>query len=243
MFSVAPNLLEDMKRHAMEQFPEESCGVLTEDAYIPIPNVAEQPHVDFLMAAAPWHELYLSGVVRAVVHSHSSGTAHPSKSDMISQRDVALPFGIVVMNNKTSVREVFWFGDQARDMTRPYEGRVFRHGVDDCYELAREWYKRERNVSLPYFPRNANWWNTGDEVLRDNFADMGFKEIDFRQLKPGDALLMHIMSQKINHCGVYSGNDILLHHLWGSENRVRYSRRDNIHAWRSSISKCLRYAP
>lgn len=234
-------ILDAAIAHAISEFPKESCGIVVWDEYVPMENVAPDPHDTFAMNPVEYAKYAMQGGIRATIHSHPKGEAYPSKLDMESQEQCGIPSGIIVMGNSQYVKEIFFFGDQVPELV-PYEKRAFRHGVHDCYSLFRDYYRREFGVVLPFFPRNPNWWHTDEDVLDRNYASMGFVEIPLNNLKRGDGVLFKILtSKKINHCGVYIGNGEVLHHLYGTDNRIRYSRTDNLYAWRDSIAKCVRY--
>jgi cell wall-associated NlpC family hydrolase len=100
--------------------------------------------------------------------------------------------------------------------TAPLLGRMWCHGVLDCYSLIRDWYRLERGIVLPDFTRSDEWWLKNQNLYVDNFRAAGFTRIvDEDALQPGDVLLMQIMAPVPNHGAVYLGDGIILHHLHG----------------------------
>ncbi|OMY43825.1 hydrolase Nlp/P60, partial [Burkholderia pseudomallei] len=99
----------------------------------------------------------------------------------------------------------------------PLIGREFVHGVLDCYSIVRDWYKVERGVTLPDFPRTDGWWNDGKSSLYlDNYRAAGFANVGKdATLIPGDVILMTVLSQnnEPNHAGVYVGDGKMIHHM------------------------------
>lgn len=105
----------------------------------------------------------------------------------------------------------------------PLVGRMFHHGVLDCYTLVRDWYKRELAVELPDFDRSDEWWNDGTSSLYlDNFEKAGCVRTDGSELQRGDILLIQIRSKNNtpNHAAVYIGDGKILHHPYGRLSRI-----------------------
>ena len=81
----------------------------------------------------------------------------------------------------------------------PLLGRQFFHGVLDCYTLVRDWYSREAGIELPDFERADDWWNQGQDLYMEQFAQAGFSRIpDAAQILPGDVILMAVRSPVAN---------------------------------------------
>ncbi|WP_196244185.1 NlpC/P60 family protein, partial [Xenorhabdus bovienii] len=56
-----------------------------------------------------------------------------------------------------------------------------------------------------------------------NYADAGFTECR-GELQVGDVIIMQIQSSEPNHAGVYIGDGLMLHHMYGQlSHRVPYS--------------------
>ena len=74
-------------------------------------------------------------------------------------------------------------------------------------------------------------------MFDDCWEEIGFKEVKVEEMQKGDALLMAIDSNKLNHVGVYIGDQMVLHHLRG-----RLSSRDLLGEWLLKCTgKVLRY--
>jgi cell wall-associated NlpC family hydrolase len=157
---------------------------------------------------------------------------------MLGQQRMVLPWGVVICNRYGSGTP-FWFGDQVP--MQPLKERTFRHGVTDCYALVRDWFKVYRKVALPDLARDWEWWDTEENVLLEHFHEFGFIEIERSELKWGDCVMGKvgvIGSNVTNHCGVYLGEDQILHHLPN-----RPSRIDMLGPWSKIITHYCRYQP
>jgi proteasome lid subunit RPN8/RPN11 len=199
--------------HAVREFPRESCGLVVrmagEEAYLPCRNLATTES-EFAIDPVDFARAEDMGEIMAVVHSHPNASAKASQADRVSCEASGLPWHIV------SVPGGIWEAIQPSGYRAPYLGRVFTHGVLDCYSLIRDWYAGEKGISLPDFSRDAAWWEKGGNLYLENFQAAGFAPISTgAPLEVGDGILMQLRSKVTNHAAIYLGNDQILHHLQG----------------------------
>lgn len=220
------------RAHALAEYPKESCGVVSGEVYIPLPNVALEPLEGFEL---PPTALRDHGLVEAIIHSHCAPRhrREPSADDMQNQIETGIPVYGIVWTDGQVAQPPLWFGDFLLD--EPLIGREFVHGVRDCYSLIRSFYWQERQIKLKEFPRGMDWWKTGD-LYRDGFPQAGFHSIDAEDVQPGDVLLMQIRERVAHHAAVFLPDGLLLHHLPG-----RLSRREPAGQWRKYITDYLRH--
>lgn len=235
--TITEKVIANIKQHAAEAYPEEACGIITaKSRYIRMKNTAADPLKDFRISP----ETLLKYDVAAIVHSHPDGPSFPSENDMRVQIATAVPWGLCVVDSDRVVSTPCFWG--SREYIPELIGRRFRHGPSgsdgcgDCYALIRDWYLLERGITLPDFPRPDGWWNTGGDLYTEHFADAGFHEIRPEEVKEGDVFLGRVLSDVINHGGVYIGGGMILHHLSGRE-----SRREPLGRWVKLIDKWVRY--
>jgi len=247
MTMFAPEIIAAAQAHARDEFPKESCGLIVGDEYVRCFNYAVDPLNDFKIAPEIFVRASEKGEVRAVVHSHPNGPLHPTRTDMQSQIDTALPWIIIPLDDERVGPPIIW-GDQVP--MAPLIGRQFMHGVADCYTLVRDCFRLGRDgmaaqdmpdwpyppIELPEFPRDDDWWNLGQNLYEDALAPLGFKPISVDQVRPGDGFLMKVRSDKLNHAGVVVGNDLILHHL-----PTRLSRREPAGLWARGADLWVRY--
>ncbi|MDR8400119.1 C40 family peptidase [Paraburkholderia sp. USG1] len=212
--------------HALAEHPREACGLVVvqdgHETYVRCRNVASTPSEHFVMSAEDYARAEDLGEIVAVVHSHPGAPARPSAADvaMCEQSGVAR-WAIVSLGVQAdgSIGIDDWCEFGPTGFIAPLLGRQFVHGVHDCYDLVRSYYQLERGVTLPDFDRPDGWWADGvsnlflDNVQRAGFEDMG----QTADLKVGDVLLMQIRSKNgvPNHSGIYLGDNVLLHHMYG----------------------------
>lgn len=227
--------LKKFYRAVLAGFPEEVCGLVVSGEFVPCENVAQDKSSSFLLHHKDYGRWTVTNQIELCLHSHTNGDNFPSKEDMKGQVRMGKPWGISVTDGK-EIRETFFWGDSLSII--PLLGRTFRHGITDCYALARDWY-RMIGISLPVGPRDPEWWEKGQNILDEGFEQSGFERLEnFNDLKVGDGMVGHVGIDVNNHCGVYVGNGCILHHL---PNRL--SRVEPVHRWiaAGAVQYALRY--
>ena len=228
-----PDAIREIKEHAERVYPEESCGIVSGGKYFECCNVHEDPlsHFEIHDEEYAIYEERDAGV-DAIVHSHPDGFDCPTKDDMTAQIASAVSWGITRVVKGKAQNPFFW-GDSLP--IAPLIGRTFRMGVHDCYALVRDWFRIEKGIVLDAFPRDPIWWEKGQNILADNFDRIGFEEIPPMSPQPGDCMMGKIKGPVENHCAVYLGDGLMLHHLAG-----RLSRREPIGPWMKYATRFFR---
>lgn len=225
---------DDALAHAMAEMPREACGLVIirkgREVYRPCRNLATGDD-QFTLAPDDYEAAEAEGEIVAVVHSHPFIPATPSQADLVSCEATGLEWHIV------SVPNGVWHSFRPSGYVAPLVGRVFCHGVLDCFSTIRDWYAQERGIMLPDFPRSDGWWHRGENLYLDNFGKAGFRVC--QDLHVGAVLLMQIGSPVPNHAAIYLGDDQILHHVQG-----RLSSRDIWGGyWRKHCTHILEYRP
>lgn len=243
LYPVAQKAVDQACAHAMDMWPRESVGVVIQDRYIGLDNVADDPERDFKPKPSQYAGLVADyGPPQAVIHSHPKGPHYPSKEDQESQMLTGVTFGLIVMGGQRKIDNVLFWGDDVP--LAPALGRPFTYGVYDCWATARDMFYRDFGVRLKNYARNETLLDpkAPDNYFMDYFEDCGFHQIDFHELRRGDICLSRIWRQdKVNHCGYYMGDGTVIHHPFGTPGRVALSQRDIIYRWKNFITHCMRY--
>lgn len=213
MIQITDQLLAAIKAHAQECQPRESCGVVVLDGdlrYIPCNNVAVGMD-DFKIQPSQYADIEDRFTIVAIVHSHPNSHCQPSMADRVACENSGLPW-IIIGLPLGEVSQIEPCGYEA-----PYLERPFVMGVLDCYALARDWYRRERQLILPNIEREMNFWrDPAKNYFVNNFAAHGFESLPIGTMpEVGDAFLMQIRGVIPNHCAVYIGEGKILQHCLG----------------------------
>lgn len=217
--TLPPSLKEQILQHAKAEQPKECCGLVCvvkgRRRYFPCRNLAATPDEHFVLDPVDYANAEDRGEVVAVVHSHPTTNPKPSEADLVACEKTGVAWHIV--NPLTEE----WGYCEPSGYQLPYVGRVFAHGVVDCYSLCRDWYERELGLHLSDYDRRDQWWEHGENLYLDNFQKEGFRVIPVEELQRGDALLIQLSSSVPNHAAIYLGDQMILHHVQG-----RLSSRD-----------------
>lgn len=216
----AEHILAEIRGHAADTAPKECCGLIIinargEQEYARCENISQNGHDTFVMHPEDYAAAEERGTIAAIVHSHPFESPAPSQADMVGISAGTVPW--VIVNHPVGHYTV----TDPSNYIAPLVGRVFTHGILDCYTLVRDYYKQECGIELPHVEREDDWWNTGKNLYLDNMEAAGFVRVDGSAPQVHDGFLMQIRSPVPNHAAVYLGDEIILHHMYN-----RLSSRD-----------------
>jgi len=225
----------DAEAHALTEYPRESCGLVVsvrgKPSYVPCRNQSEEPD-HFILHPEDYAAAEDLGDIVAVVHSHPDAGPEPSLHDIASHAASRMTWWIVGLKDGLAT----WHEMPAAGEL-PLEGRVFVHGVIDCYTLVRDYYRQVLGIILPDFHRKDDWWHNGENLYVDNFERAGF--VPVATPEPGDLIVMAIGSPTPCHGAIWLEGDVLLHHLYGRLScKEVYGR-----AYRECTTHIMRYEP
>jgi len=207
-------------KHAQESYPNESCGMVINGKYKPYKNIADDPVNEFKIHSNAY--ILNEGNIDFIIHSHcdtetQNDTGHASKSDMLQQIATNVPWCLIHINKYGNYTRHFCWGDQLppQDLI----GRPFAHGIYDCYTLVRDYYRINGIGTLPIFPRSNHFWKEYNNHKPENMIINGMNQlnltrISMSELQVGDACFAQIQAPIVNHCAIFLGNGLVLHHLY-----------------------------
>ena len=219
--------------YLQEKYPEEGCGIILNKKgkleWMACENEAEDKENDFKISGKDYIKAQLQGDIYAIVHSHPDASSEPSEADKSSSNFLGIPY---IIYSVPSFQKTVYIPELKEE---PLTGRTYNFGENDCYSLVREYYRRELNIVLPSIEFEDNWWDKGLNYFVDLVEPFGFVEVDTPQ--KGDVILFQIYGTVPNHCGIYLGEDVMLHH---AENRL--SCRESLYPfWIKHLKRYTRY--
>lgn len=226
--------LDDWIKHSSEKLPAEACGLLViikgRERYFPCNNLSAD-HDHFVLDPVDYMKAESLGEIVGICHSHPKTAPVASQADKVSCEKSGLPWYIINPVTKK------WTVCEPSGYAPPLIGREWTWAVMDCWTLTRDWYK-EHGLELRDWERPHNYVQFANEPFFDDcWKTTGFYQVDIESIQRGDAVLMCLESYKINHCGVYIGDQMLLHHVRG-----RLSSRDIYGSWlQKSTARILRH--
>lgn len=225
---------QDIANHLESEYPKEGCGLIIvakgKHRYVPCRNISDTPLHNFVIDPEDYAKAEDMGEIVTVVHSHVNQGVLMSEGDRVMCNKSNLPWLIVSVVDGKCVDSKRYEPD---GYVAPLVGRAFAHGILDCYSLVQDYYARELDILLPNFEREDNWWNKGDNLYMDHFAEAGCAPIKGPICK-GDIIIMQVRSPVPNHAAVYIGDGMMLHHMYG-----RLSTRELYAGWYQEITRVI----
>ena len=218
---------KEIIKYLFDKYPEEGCGLLVnkrgKSTWIPCENIAEDRKENFVISSTDYIKASLSGDLIAVVHSHPDGSAELSEHDKKTSNFLGVPY---IVYSLPEVEKTVYTPEYNRN---PFVGREYSFGENDCYSLVRDYYREKLDINLATTIFEDDWWEKGFNYFDDLFEPFGFEKVD--TLQENDVIVFRMMAQVPNHCGVYLGEDLFLHHAVN-----RLSCRESINSvWRKYI--------
>ena len=217
-------LLDAIKKHVDSEYPNEACGLIVDTGktqkYIPCKNMSDNPREHFLISPDEQLDAEKQGEIIMIIHSHPDVVSLvPSEFDRIQCDYSGIEWGIMSVPDGD-------FCTISPRVNRDYTGRQWLLGYADCWALIMDYYKREYKISLNNYSVTREWWESGTEnIYDDNWQSEGFVEVDLKDMKIGDIIMMRIGAQVTNHAAIYVGDNLILHHLFGQlSSRTPYGK-------------------
>ena len=235
--------LDNIFEHFHKEYPREACGVIGitkgKSKWFPCKNVAEED-LNFIIDSKDYMRASLKSDIVAVVHSHPDISEEPSSVDITQCNYTNLDYYIF----SWPIAKMYHLKPEKR--VTPLIGRDFKLGYMDCWTLFKDYYQQALGVTLkPHDPEvftpltgyNEDWWYKGKNYFIELSKSYGFEEVTDGSLLKNDGLLFSIRASVPNHCAVYIGNGLIIHHATD-----RISCRENLYPfWGKNKTHTMRY--
>lgn len=224
--------------HAESTPAQEVCGFLLLDGkgsleVMRVPNVAGDTSLHWQMPPTAYLQAKNTGKLIAMYHSHpdiQDSDENPSHDDLRCSNNADLPMFIYSLKTKR------FSYHRSPALIRPFEGRQFIVGVQDCVSLVVDYYQVNWGVKLPFVLRTPDVIEKGFSRI-DEFLNDIMVKVSPESLVKDDLVTFAIGNDgRENHVGIYVGDGRILHQLQG-----RVSDYQTLHSsWRSRIVNVLR---
>lgn len=217
--------------HLNSEYPREGCGLILNKRgklhYIACDNVAEDEE-EFKISSSDYIRASLQGDIHAIVHSHPDASPEPSDWDKKASNFLGVPYWIY--STPTNQKVVY----EPEKKAKPLLGKEYEFGKNDCYSLVRDYYYIELGLKLPAIPFEDDFWLKGINYFDELQESFGFVTVEEPQ--PHDMVIFNVISDIPNHCGIYLGEDVFLHHAVD-----RLSCRESLHSfWGKYVTRYIR---
>ena len=191
------SLKPQMAAHAQKHPDQEVCGIVAGGQYWPCNNAHSSPSRHFAITAEDYARFDPLGI-EAIFHSHLYFSEDKfSRHDIASCKQVNVPWVMYCVPANT------W---HHMDPTgnAPFLERPWLYGINDCYGLLRDYYRREFSIERDDYDRGEEFeWKSSEwRMFEKNFEGQGFREVGDGQARKGDMLLMQLQADFPNHVGV-----------------------------------------
>jgi proteasome lid subunit RPN8/RPN11 len=237
-----------MRTHALATYPDECVGLIVETGLGRVVfccrNIAPAPRHAFALHPHDYGAACESGKIVALYHSHCEEAPIPSQFDRTLAEKQKIVVVICGISKRGEDMIASWDIYNPSGWHAPLEGREFLMGVQDCQTLLQDYYQKELRIELPDIPRPAGkWWmhkrdaqgnitECAQDLYREHLPKAGFVPVE--KLQTHDLILMQIRAHVPNHCGIYLGDGMMLHHPEGElSGRHPYIHRQGFFAKRT----------
>jgi proteasome lid subunit RPN8/RPN11 len=219
MITLSEKQKEKIDEWTLKCFPEEACGCITIDDFIPFENVALNRKASFKIDQMAYRQI--KDDVIAIYHSHIRekdvdyqrlemyDARTPSLADVTSCNALGKPYLIAVSDGE-GVSPCL---EYPRNKDAQLHGREFAFYVNDCLTLMIDYYYQKYGIIIQEHDTKWDWHNNLNEpYYEEHYRDWGFYEVQRNEVEVGDVLLMSIRGTA-NHLGVVIEENKILHHM------------------------------
>ena len=202
--------------HALASPKEEVCGLIyhTLDSLhaYPCENVSKDSDAgragSFEIDPQDYATVAQMGRVCGVYHSHIEDPAAFSEEDILTARELAVPFYLYSLEDN---QWISYIPDSY--MVNPI-GRPWIWGFGDCYETIRTYYRQNKRIYLTDYDRDESFENAEASAITKYIVPEGFSYVlDLKNIQQDDVLLFNTAGTVYpHHLAVFIGSSRMLHH-------------------------------
>lgn len=199
-------VLQAAHEHAAACAPQECCGLVIAGQYHPVRNTATD-RMAFVMDAREYADLETRhGPAEAIVHSHVFAPPIPSEGDRAMCEKLGLPW--LIVSHPLGTHQIL----EPSGFRAPLIGRSWAWGTLDCFGIIKDGMAEYAGIEIPDFQRDWLWWERGQNIIRDHFAEAGFIPVE-GPYQHCDVIGMQVRAPVVNHLALFLKPDVILHHM------------------------------
>lgn len=157
-----------------------------------------------------FYKYYLDSKVFALFHTHIISSPTPSELDIEIAESLGLPSYILSCKSKES----YLYYPSSYKPKQLY-GRIFIPFFQDCITFAKDFYELEFNIRLSDKINNWSRQSKLSNIKLINEIENNFIEVNFKDKKYGDLVILEPSLTNLFHVGVINKNGKLSHHPTG----------------------------
>ena len=203
---------EEIKRHALEECPNECCGLLVEreeDVKVfRCNNSSTEKTKYFKISPADYLKASSKGKIKASYHSHCADMDGFSMFDKQNSQNHKIEYILYCTKSDN------FFSYKPNCKFNSYVGRRCVIGKQDCGSLVREFYQKELNIYIRDYHRDESWIRNPTDTFDRYYEAEGFHKV--HDLKKYDCIFFKLKKTgPSSHIAIYLGNDLILHQPGG----------------------------
>lgn len=199
------NIKSEIKEYALANRGSEICGLLIKNKddinFYKCRNISYYKEYNCILN--PFDYIKASKVGKIIGHVHSQEDRYPSFIDYLN----------AISHNIYSII-YSWKYDKfsiIEPKLKTYLNLEYKLGKNDCFELVKNYYKNELDITIPEHKRYDKWELDNPNLIINNIEGDGFHKVNFEDIKKNDIIIFNIYDIPC-HLAIYLGSGLILHH-------------------------------